>query len=109
MISVLKKWWQGASGNMIAEWNGQIVARSDDTVVVEGNHYFPEESLVPDCFEPSDHRSSCPWKGEAHYYHVLANGRRNENAAWFYPQPKAAAGNIAGRVAFWMGVTVRVA
>lgn len=109
MISVFKKWRTGASGNMIAEWRGQVLACSEDTVVVEGNHYFPAESLVEDCFEPSDHRSSCAWKGEAHYFHVLANGRRNENAAWFYPAPKAAAANIAGRVAFWKEVTVRVA
>lgn len=89
-----------------ASWNGQLLSRSDDTVVVEGNHYFPAESLDKTFFSPSEHTSVCPWKGTASYYHVEVDGKRNENAAWFYPEPKEAAAGIAGRVAFWKGVTV---
>lgn len=94
---------------MIAEWQGQVIAKSDKTIVVEGNHYFPADSLVSQCFELSEHHSSCHWKGQAHYYHLLVAGQRNNNAAWFYPQPKEAADKTKNHVAFWKGVTVRAA
>ena len=90
-----------------AHWNGTVIASSDDIVTVEGNAYFPPEALQSDCFRPSAHRTVCGWKGEAHYYDVVVNGAVNPNAAWFYPEPKEAAANIKGRVAFWKGVTVR--
>ncbi len=89
-----------------AMWNGVILAQSDDTVVVEGNHYFPPESIDRQFFKPSDHTSVCPWKGEAGYYHVEAEGVTNEDAAWYYGDPKPAAAEIKGRIAFWKGVKV---
>ena len=89
-----------------ASWNGRVLAESDDTVVVEGNHYFPMESLDRSLFTDSDHATVCPWKGTASYFHIEVDGQRNENAAWFYAEPKDAARSIAGRVAFWQGVTV---
>lgn len=89
-----------------ATWNGAVIAESDDTVIVEGNHYFPPDSVRQEHVEPSDKRSTCPWKGEASYYDVVAAGERNAGAAWYYPQPKEAAAQIAGRVAFWRGVKV---
>lgn len=89
-----------------ATWHDALLARSDDTVVVENNHYFPADSLTRDHFRPSDHTSSCPWKGTAHYYDVVVGDAINANAAWYYPEPKDAAANIRGRVAFWKGVTV---
>lgn len=89
-----------------ATWNGTVIASSDDTVVVEGNHYFPIESVVPGVLVESDHTSVCPWKGTASYYTVEVAGERNQNAAWYYPTPKDAAKEITGRVAFWKGVTV---
>lgn len=92
---------------MKAVWNGAILAESDDTVEVEGNHYFPAESLRFECFEPSEQHSSCPWKGRASYYDILVDGKRNEAAAWYYPEPKPAAESIRGHVAFWKGVDVR--
>lgn len=109
MLKGLKLLWQRTASEMIAEWNGVEVARSKATVMVEGNHYFPASSVVDAYFEASDHRSSCHWKGEAHYKHLVVNGQRNENAAWFYPQPKIAAANITGYMAFWKGVKVRQA
>lgn len=78
-----------------------ILAESDDTVVVEGNHYFPPESLNDAYLEPSDHRTTCPWKGEASYYDVVVSGTRNENAAWYYPDPSDAASEIENHVAFY--------
>ena len=89
-----------------ARWNGATIARSDAIVTVEGNAYFPPEALVEGCFRPSSHRTVCGWKGEAHYYDVVVDGQVNANAAWFYPEPKDAAANIKGRVAFWKGVQV---
>ncbi len=89
-----------------ATWNGVVLAESDDTVVVEGNHYFPPQSVRRELLEPSATTTHCPWKGEAHYYHVIANGERNANAAWYYPEPKSAARQIKDRVAFWRGVQV---
>jgi uncharacterized protein (DUF427 family) len=91
---------------MKAIWNNAILAESDDIVTVEGNAYFPANSLNRDLFRPSDHTSRCPWKGEAHYYSLEVDGARNENAAWYYPEPKEAAVNIRDRVAFWKGVKV---
>jgi uncharacterized protein (DUF427 family) len=91
---------------MKATWNGEILAESDDTVVVEGNHYFPASALRAELFEPSEHTSVCGWKGTARYYHVVAGGKRNDNAAWYYPEPKPAASDIKGRIAFWKGVSV---
>jgi uncharacterized protein (DUF427 family) len=91
---------------MQATWNGVVIASSDDIVTVEGNAYFPQEALDPTCVQPSDHRSVCGWKGEAHYYNVVVKGAVNPNAAWFYPEPKEAAQQIQGRVAFWKGVQV---
>ena len=91
---------------MRATWNGAVLAESDATVVVEGNHYFPPDSLHREHFKASDHTSACPWKGTASYYHVEADGKTNENAAWFYPEPKSAASEIRDHVAFWRGVRV---
>lgn len=89
-----------------AVWQGQVLAESQDFEIVEGNIYFPPDSITEEFFEPSEHRSVCPWKGTASYYHVVVDGERNENAAWFYPETKEAAANIKGHVAFWKGVTV---
>jgi uncharacterized protein (DUF427 family) len=91
---------------MKAIWNEAVLAESDDTVVVEGNHYFPASSLHLEYFKPSETHTTCGWKGIASYYTVEANGARNPDAAWFYPQPKDAAKEIAGRIAFWKGVKV---
>ncbi|MBB03228.1 MAG: DUF427 domain-containing protein [Rubinisphaera brasiliensis] len=89
-----------------ATWNGAILAESEQTEVVEGNHYFPVDSLNREYFSDSDHHSSCPWKGTASYYNVVVEGETNQNAAWYYPEPKSAAENIKGYVAFWKGVQV---
>jgi uncharacterized protein (DUF427 family) len=91
---------------MKAIWNGTVVAESDDTVLVEGNHYFPESALNREVVTFSNHRTSCPWKGEASYYSLLVNGELNPDAIWYYPEPKPEAENIRGRVAFWKGVKV---
>ncbi|WP_291010345.1 DUF427 domain-containing protein [Hydrogenophaga sp.] len=91
---------------MKATWNGVVVAESDDTVLVEGNHYFPESSLKREYVTFSNHRTSCPWKGQAHYHSLLVKGELNPDAAWYYPEPKPEAENIRGRVAFWKGVKV---
>lgn len=91
-----------------AIWNGAVIAEAaaDAVEIVEGNIYFAAEAVDPGCLRPSDHRSVCPWKGTAHYHHVVAGGEVNQNAAWYYPEPKEAAKNIAGRIAFWRGVQV---
>jgi len=91
---------------MKATWQGKTIAESDDTVVVEGNHYFPADSIRPEYFRVSDKHTYCPWKGEASYYDVAVDGAVNEGAAWYYPEPKAAAAKIRGRIAFWQGVVV---
>ncbi len=91
---------------MKAIWNGTVLAESDDTVVVEGNHYFPADSLDPQYVVESDKHTVCPWKGVASYYSVVVDGERNANAAWFYPQPSAAAAEIRDHVAFWRGVEI---
>jgi uncharacterized protein (DUF427 family) len=89
-----------------ATWNGAVIARSDDTVVVEGNHYFPRSAVDPAFLRDSPHTSVCPWKGTAHYFSLLVNGAENPDAAWYYPEPKSAAEEIRDRVAFWRGVQV---
>ncbi|MGE0594498.1 MAG: DUF427 domain-containing protein [Vicinamibacterales bacterium] len=91
---------------MKAIWNGTVLAESDDTVVVEGNHYFPVESISRELFEFSPTTSVCPWKGTASYYSLTVDGQRNADACWYYPEPKPAASEIKGRVAFWRGVQV---
>ena len=91
---------------MKASWNGETLAQSNATIVVEGNHYFPPDSLDRQFFKPSGQQSVCPWKGTASYYDIDAGGKVNSGAAWFYPEPKSAASNIAGYVAFWKGVQV---
>ena len=91
---------------MKAIWNGKVIAESDDTVVIEGNHYFPADAINKEFFKDSDHHSTCPWKGEASYYHVDVDGKQNDNAAWFYPEVSDLAKSIKGRVAFWRGVEV---
>jgi uncharacterized protein (DUF427 family) len=89
-----------------ALWNGTVLAESDRTIVVEGNHYFPHDSLQMEFFRPSATHTTCGWKGIASYYHVEVNGNVNPDAAWYYPEPLPAAAEIAGRVAFWKGVRV---
>ncbi|HZA41508.1 MAG TPA: DUF427 domain-containing protein [Actinomycetota bacterium] len=89
-----------------AIWNGAVLAESDDTVVVEGNHYFPVESINEEYFTESKAHSLCPWKGIASYYHVKADGESNRNAAWYYPHPSPLARKIKNRVAFWHGVRI---
>lgn len=89
-----------------ATWNGVLLAESEDTVVVEGNHYFPADSLVREHFKPSDKQTICPWKGTASYFTIDVKGQTNRDAAWYYPDPKAAAEEIRDRVAFWKGVEV---
>ena len=91
---------------MKAIWNDTVVAESDDTVVVEGNHYFPVHSIKQEFFTPSDTTTVCGWKGTANYYSLWAGGERNPDAAWYYANPKDAAKEIEGRVAFWKGVQV---
>jgi len=92
---------------MLAKWNGEVIAESNKTVVVENNHYFPREAVKEEFLKPSDTHSICPWKGEASYYTLLVNGKENRDAAWYYPHPKEAAKIIEDYVAFWKGVEVR--
>ena len=91
---------------MKAIWNGAVIAESDDTVVVEGNHYFPRESVNDECLVESEHTTMCPWKGTASYFSLQVDGDTNTDAAWYYADPKDAASEIKGRVAFWRGVEV---
>jgi uncharacterized protein (DUF427 family) len=91
---------------MKAMWNGTVVAESDDIVTVEGNAYFPAESLKRDLVTESNLTSVCPWKGTASYLSLKVDGRTNENAVWYYPEPKQAAAEIKGRYAFWKGVEI---
>jgi uncharacterized protein (DUF427 family) len=92
---------------MRATWNGATIAESDDTVVVEGNHYFPADAIKPGHLRESSHTSRCGWKGTAAYFDVLAGDEVNANAAWVYREPLEAAASIRGRIAFWKGVTVQ--
>jgi len=89
-----------------AMWNGTVLAESDDTVIVEGNHYFPPASLRKEHFQESTKHTTCPWKGEASYYSIVVDGAENSDAAWTYPTPKDAAAEIKDHVAFWKGVEV---
>lgn len=89
-----------------AVWNDTIIAESDDTIVIEGNHYFPDFSIRPDVLKPSDTTTVCGWKGTANYHSLVVAGKENRDAAWYYPEPKAAAAEIKGRIAFWKGVQV---
>ena len=91
---------------MKAIWNNTIIAESPDTVVVEGNHYFPESSLKREFITFSNHKTSCAWKGQASYYSLNVNGEVNPDAVWYYADPKPEAAQIKGRVAFWKGVKV---
>ena len=91
---------------MKATWNGTVIADSDTTVVLEGNHYFPEASLNRDYITFSNHHTMCHWKGQVSYYSLLVNGEMNADAVWFYPDPKPEAEEIKGHVAFWKGVKV---
>ncbi len=91
---------------MKAIWKGATIAQSDDTVVVEGNHYFPMETVDEKYLQASSTHTHCPWKGEADYFSLVVDGETNADAVWTYPNPKDAAKNIAGRVAFWKGVKV---
>jgi uncharacterized protein (DUF427 family) len=91
---------------MKAIWNGEVIAESDETIVVEGNHYFPSDAIKKDYFKPSNTHTVCPWKGTASYYHVEVNDKKNEDAAWYYPETKPMANKIENYVAFWKGVEV---
>ena len=93
--------------NMKAIWNGTVLANSDETIVIEGNHYFPPESVDMKYFTKTDYQTRCPWKGLASYYSITVDGDLNENAAWYYPEPKDAAKEIKNYVAFWKGVEVK--
>ena len=89
-----------------AVWNGEVIAESPDTVVVDGNHYFPRAAVRAECLESSDLTSHCSWKGDASYFTVVAGGQKNPDAAWYYPDPKPKAANIKDHVAFWKGIEV---
>ncbi|NKB65880.1 MAG: DUF427 domain-containing protein [Candidatus Latescibacteria bacterium] len=91
---------------MKAIWNGALIAESDETIVVEGNHYFPAESIDTQYLAPSDTTSVCAWKGTANYHTLVVDGQTNPDAAWYYPDTKPEAGEIEGRVAFWRGVEI---
>jgi len=91
---------------MKAIWNNQVIAKSNDTIVVEGNHYFPEDAVNKGYLKSSDTHSVCPWKGKASYYSIEVDGKVNEDAAWYYPEPKEAAKQIKSRVAFWRGIII---
>lgn len=91
---------------MKAIWNDKTLAESDDTVVVEGNHYFPRDSIMTEFFQPSETHTVCPWKGTASYYDIVVEGETNPDAAWYYPETKSEAEEIRDRIAFWKGVTV---
>lgn len=87
-------------------WNNQVLAKSDETVVIENNHYFPPESLNKEFFKPSELHSTCPWKGEASYFSLEVNGKQNKDAAWYYKNPSELAKKIKNHVAFWKGVQI---
>jgi uncharacterized protein (DUF427 family) len=90
-----------------ALYQGTVIAESNETILLEGNHYFPPQAVKQEYLVPSNHRTICPWKGEASYYHVQVGDKRSENAAWSYLHPKEAAKHIAGYIAFWKDVTVK--
>ena len=91
---------------MKAIWNGQVLAESKETIVVEGNHYFPPNAINKEYFNSSDYHTSCPWKGKASYYTITVSGQSNIDAAWYYPEPKDEAKNIKNYIAFWKGVEI---
>ena len=91
---------------MKAIWNGAVIAESNKTVVVEGNHYFPADSIKKEYFAPTETHTVCGWKGTASYYNVIVDGETNKDAAWYYPDTKSDAKNIEGYIAFWKGVQV---
>jgi uncharacterized protein (DUF427 family) len=91
---------------MKAIWNGQVIAESDDTLVIEGNHYFPVESVNKEFLKQSESETVCHWKGTANYYHLEVDGRTNRDAVWYYAEPSGMAKSIKGRIAFWKGVQV---
>ncbi|MDJ0691706.1 MAG: DUF427 domain-containing protein [Xenococcaceae cyanobacterium MO_188.B32] len=91
-----------------AIWNGAVLAESDSCEVVEGNQYFPPDSINKEYFQPSSTHTTCPWKGQASYYNIVVNGEENKDAAWYYPETKEKANNIKGYIAFWRGVKVEV-
>lgn len=91
---------------MKAIWNGEVIAESDDTLVVENNHYFPASSIKKDFFKKSETHTVCPWKGTASYYSLDVDGKENKDAAWYYPETKELAKNLKDYVAFWKGVEV---
>ncbi len=91
---------------VVARWNGEEIARSNNTIVLEGNHYFPSSDVARSALTPSDKTTFCPWKGTAQYHSVNAGGAINPDAAWYYPSPKEKAGEIKDRIAFWNGVKV---
>lgn len=91
---------------MKAIWNDKVIAESEETVVIEGNHYFPPNALNTEYFRESQHQTRCPWKGLASYYSIVVDGEENKDAAWYYPEPSDAAANIKQHVAFWKGVQV---
>jgi uncharacterized protein (DUF427 family) len=101
--------WTSSEEIIVAEakWNGQVIANSDATIRVEGNHYFPPESVDPKFLQSSAAHTVCPWKGTASYYDVVVEGEVAQGAAWFYPDPKPAASDIKGYIAFWRGVRVK--
>ena len=94
---------------MKATWKGEVLAESDNTVVVEGNHYFPADSIRREHFRENETHTVCPWKGLASYYTVTVDGEANADAAWYYPDPKPEAEQVRDRVAFWKGVKVETA
>ena len=89
-----------------ATWNGKVIAEASQTDIIGGNHYFPADALHREYFQPSETRTTCSWKGQAHYYTLNVDGKQNADAAWYYPEPKSAAQQIAGKVAFWKGVRI---
>ena len=90
-----------------ATWNDVVLAQSGDTITIEGNHYFPADAIAAEYFKKSSHTSTCPWKGTANYYDIEVDGQINKQAAWYYAEPKKAAEEIKGYVAFWKGVQVK--
>lgn len=89
-----------------AVWNGVILAESEKTIVVEGNHYFPYHTIRQEYFQPNSSHTICPWKGIASYYDIVVNGQINRGGAWYYPDPKPAALSIKDHIAFWKGIRI---
>jgi len=103
---VLPKIFAAKDKTMKATWDGEVIAESDETIVIEGNHYFPPDAVKKELLTASDSHTTCPWKGIASYYNIVVKDKVNKDAAWFYPEPKVAAKEIAGYVAFWKGVEI---